>query len=110
MSSNKDRQDWERAGKVLRKIFKPTDETYLMFEGELTESQRESKEPIGTMGYYRMYRWECDKCKEVGKKMPYSSMQRDAIKHIEEKNHRPNSGRVMREVGGVFPKSELYTY
>ena len=74
MSSNKNRQDWERVGKVLRKIFKPTDETYLMFEGELTESQKECKEPIGTKVYYRMYRWECDKCKKCGGKMTIDAM------------------------------------
>ena len=108
--TNPDEINWAKMGKILRKVCKPNDESYLMFEGELTEKQRESLEPIGTKGYYRMYRWVCDKCDEVGRKMPYSSMKIDAVKHIEEKNHRPNAGRIMREEGGVFPKEELYKY
>ena len=77
-------------------------DAYFMMDAELTDAQRESKEPIGTMGYYRMYRWECLECGAKGKKMPYSEMQTDAIKHNEQTGHK------MQERGGVFPKGELY--
>jgi len=79
-------------------------DNFFMMDGELTHEQRESKVPIGTKGYYRMYRWECQECNEVGKKMPYSEMHTDAIKHYEQTKHK------MVERGGVFPKKEMYTY
>lgn len=104
---NKEREDIQPISKafmdIVRTVIPPTIQTYLMMEGELTKAQLECKEPIGTKGYYRMYRWECNECQDVGKKMPYFEMQTDAIKHYEKTGHR------MKERGGVFPKGDLYT-
>jgi len=101
------REDMQPFAKVTmdfyRKLLGTDKDNYPMMEGELTEEQRESKVPIGTKGYYRMYRWECFECEQVGRKLPYSEMQTEAIKHYEQTGHK------MKERGGVFPKSELYS-
>jgi hypothetical protein len=89
---------------LVRQVIPPTDTEYLMTEGELTEEQLRCEKPIGTKGYYRMYRWECLECDKVGKKMPYYEMQTDAIKHYELTGHK------MKEKGGVFEKKDMYTY
>lgn len=84
-------------------ILKTDNDNFPTMELELTHEQRESKKPVGKKGYYRMYRWECEECDKVGKKMPYSEMQTDAIKHYEKTGHK------MKEHGGVFSKGDLYT-
>lgn len=104
---NKERETIQPIAKELtdmvRKISPPTEDFYPMMEGELTKAQLECKEPVGTKGYYRMYRWECMECSEVGRKMPYFEMQTDFIKHYEKTGHKG------KERGGVFPRGDLYT-
>ena len=81
-----------------------------MSERDLTEAQRESKEPIGTKGLYRMYRWECLICGTHGKKMPLSEAMNSGYLHCIEFKHKPNPlyPPVITR-GGVFKKEELYT-
>ena len=80
-----------------------------MSEAELTENQRESIEPIGDMGYYRMYRWECSVCATHGKKMPYSECIMSGYQHCIEFKHEKHPRFPPVSIrGGVFPKEDLY--
>lgn len=82
-----------------------------MSEAELTEAQRESLEPIGTKGYFRMYRWECSQCNTNGRKRPYSVAIQEAYEHSLNKTHIPNIYSPPVTVrGGVFKKKDLNQY
>lgn len=80
-----------------------------MIESELTENQRESREPIGKAGFYRMYRWECSICKTHGVKSPYSVAMEAGIAHSMSKHEPDITNPPVRIIGGVFEKKELYT-
>lgn len=80
-----------------------------MRESELTEAQRESKEPIGEKGYYRMYKWFCHVCWLESVRMPYSEAMLKGIKHVQDMKHLSNpKNPPVRVIGGVFPKELLY--
>jgi hypothetical protein len=79
-------------------------------ESELTEAQRESREPIGEKGYYRMYKWYCRICDVESNRLPYSEAMYKGLLHVEGFQHKADvDNPPVRVIGGVFPKELLYT-
>jgi hypothetical protein len=96
----------ERIRKKMQKI-KP--DSYFMSEAELTDEQRECKKPIGTKGYYRMYKWICNICGKESVRLPLSKAMQEGTIHSME-NHNPDLlNPPVRVIGGVFELEKLYT-
>lgn len=105
MSDNKEPiggNEYIEKGNILRKV----SAKHFMFEGELTEAQRESEQPVGEKGgksTYRMYRSICSECGKKSFKLPYSGSLKWAVDHNEQTGHAP-----IKHQGGVFFKEDLY--
>lgn len=105
------KEQLENAKKLGEKARQQTGIMSLMSEAELTEAQRECKEPIGTKGLFRMYRWECNICGTNGRKRPCSVAIAEGYEHVSTNKHKANPLNppvIIR--GGVFKKEDLNKY
>lgn len=99
-------EEYVDKGNKLRSVLHDTKKRHLMFEGELTQEQRESEQPIGIKdgkSTYRMYRCICSECGKTSCKLPYSGSLKWAVDHNEQTGHAP-----IKHEGGVFFKEDLY--